>query len=596
MKRTILYIGSLLFSLAGLQSCLDYTEVGSEFDLDQSQGSLEVFHGQVDIIDYRKEITEAGFDEASSALTSYFGQSVTAQYIMRGGKEGAMPAAHAYQRVYSLGPDNYAQYSTVSHKDFMYGTLTSTYAISDDFNTGPHFMYSGSKNYLMALLNHPKIDSIPEMKAINLLYYCLAAQEMADLSGPFTYLEDKTNAEEPTIYNDLRTIYYGIEDNLDTIVACLKHFENRPEWYKTKVQGLIEQYCKTQNKSGYQGVGPYIKLANSLKMRMAMHIVKVEPETAEKWYKEAAESGVMTEVNDQLGLYPTVLGFAHPLVEIAATWGDTNLSASFESLLVSLNHPYKDYLFTKNTNPIVNALTGETTATGTRLCGIRGGTLVGDGQTYPTNPLAAYSHIDKDYFPDCPLYLMKLAEVLFLRAEGALRGWETDGDAEYFYEQGIRNADCDEPTYWTTSYASPYQKKVEEYMSLENPVEYVQVDPVGGGEDWPSVTKIGVKWNNADPLETKLEKIITQKYIALFPNSFEAWTEMRRTGYPKVFPILNTDDGDGSIDQGDMIRRIPWAATDPRVQENISATGLDALGGDDFQATRLWWDVDAPNF
>ena len=133
-------------------------------------------------------------------------------------------------------------------------------------------------------------------------------------------------------------------------------------------------------------------------------------------------------------------------------------------------------------------------------------------------------------------------------------------------------------------------------MALETPVDYIQKEVSGDGEDWPSVTKIGVKWNDGDDQETKLEKIITQKYIALFPLSTEAWTEMRRTGYPKVFPVLNTDDGDGSIEQGEMIRRIPWNASDPIVQQLIEASGIPTLGGPDLQATRLWWDVDKSNF
>ena len=96
--------------------------------------------------------------------------------------------------------------------------------------------------------------------------------------------------------------------------------------------------------------------------------------------------------------------------------------------------------------------------------------------------------------------------------------------------------------------------------------------------------------------ETKLEKIITQKYIALFPLSTEAWTELRRTGYPKLFDVENPDDGDCSLFPGDIIRRIPWVPTDIAAQKLVANSGIAALGGPDEQATRLWWDVDVPNF
>ena len=179
-----------------------------------------------------------------------------------------------------------------------------------------------------------------------------------------------------------------------------------------------------------------------------------------------------------------------------------------------------------------------------------------------------------------------------MRAEGALRGWNMGGTAQEFYERGIRNAYLEDPLIG----APQYTELVDAYMAQEVPVEYIQVDPLRDGPDWPSVTKIGVKWNEADDNETKLEKIITQKYIALFPLSTEAWTELRRTGYPKLFPVLNTDDGDGSIEQGEMIRRIPWVPTDPIAAAMVENSGIPALGGPDEQATRLWWDVDASNF
>jgi hypothetical protein len=325
---------------------------------------------------------------------------------------------------------------------------------------------------------------------------------------------------------------------------------------------------------------------------MAMHIVKVEPETAKQWAEEAVASGVVETEDQQHALYPMVSGFTHPYVEICNSWSDLRLCASFESLLMSLNHPYTKYVFANNSQPIINEKTGDELAAHSKIIGLRAGRLMPDGQNYPLNPLAAYSSINSSSMAMAPLYLVKLAEVNFLRAEGALRGWNMGGDAQYFYEEGIKYAYLDEPT--TGAYS--YKEVLDAYMNVESPVDYVQKEASGDGEDWPSVTKIGVKWNDGDSNETKLEKIITQKYIALFPLSTEAWTEMRRTGYPKVFPVLNTDDGDGSIEVGEMIRRIPWNASDPIVQQLIEASGLATLGGPDLQATRLWWDVETSNF
>lgn len=602
MKRNIFLIGALAFASFGLQSCLDYDDPGSELGSNQIIDE-ETGKGQIDLIDYKKEITKEGFMEARKALTNAFMQGRAAQNILRGAKESEpTPKAHAYQQQYSLGTDGYAQYFVVPHKDFMYGTLTSTYNVSDEFNGSALYSYTGTKNSVMPLLHHQMIDSIPEMKAINLLYYCLSAQEHADLSGPFTYKEDKENSENPRTYNDLRTIYTGIVENLDTIVKCLQHYETRPQWYKDEMNTLLFEAIATTRDllTGEQtGMTSFIKLANSLKLRMAMHIVKVEPELAKKWAEEAcdpANGGVVESINEQQGIYPMVGGFTHPLIDIVNSWGDARLSASFESLLQSLKHPYLDYVFVKNANDIVNERTQEVTPANSVICGLRAGTLVGDGQNFGQNPYIAYSTINAQTFSQAPLYFLKWAEVDFLRAEGKIRGWNVGPmSAEEYYNRGIRNAYLDEPMMVEFS-GSVYKDKVEEYLQLDKPVAYVNKDYRGGNEDWPSVTKIGVKWNEGDNLETKLEKIITQKYIALFPLSSEAWTELRRTGYPKLFPVLNPDNGDGSLMDGDIIRRIPWVETDPQKLETIMETGIPALGGEDFQGTRLWWDVDAPNF
>ena len=592
-----MFAGSLMFASLAIQSCLDYDDPGSEMGESTVQTETERYVGNVDSIAFLNTPSAEAIDSASEVLRTYFQQTLAGQYNIRGGKEGGLPAEHAYQRQYSLGPDLYAQYFTIPHKDFMYGTHTSTYNVSAEFNDNALGAYTMAKNAIMPLLNHPLIDSIPEMKAINLLYYCVTAQERADLAGPYTYLEDKINSESPQEYTDVKTIYYGIVENLNTIVACLENYETRPDWYKEKITNMMMEYCQTSRGmlTGDFSMNSYIKLANSLKLRMAMHIVKVEPETAQRWAEEAVAGGVVENADEQQGLFPMISGFNHPLPGIANSWGDLRMSASFESLLMSLDHPYTKYLFMPNSYDFINTKTGEVLMeAGTRICGLRSGTLVGNGQTYAQNQRQAYSTFSTDviYSSQCPTYFVKWAEVDFLRAEGALRGWNMGGTAQEFYERGIRNAYLEDPLIG----APQYTELVDAYMAQEVPVEYIQVDPLRDGPDWPSVTKIGVKWNEADDNETKLEKIITQKYIALFPLSTEAWTELRRTGYPKLFPVLNTDDGDGSIEQGKMIRRIPWVPTDPIAVAMVENSGVPALGGPDEQATRLWWDVDAPNF
>jgi hypothetical protein len=162
------------------------------------------------------------------------------------------------------------------------------------------------------------------------------------------------------------------------------------------------------------------------------------------------------------------------------------------------------------------------------------------------------------------------------------------GKAEQFYTRAIENSAFLEPG---SDIYNALKPVLSQYANVEEPVAYTYKDPTGSSPDMESVTKIGVKWNEADDKETKLEKIITQKYIALFPNSMEAWGEMRRTGYPKMFPVLNVEEGDGSLKSGDLVRRILFPNSDDASLKDIQATGLKALGGPDQQATRVWWDV-----
>ena len=79
--------------------------------------------------------------------------------------------------------------------------------------------------------------------------------------------------------------------------------------------------------------------------------------------------------------------------------GDTRLNASFESLLMSLKHPYTTYLFEKNSNPLVNRDdNNKILAANTRVVGLRAGVRMIPGQSYDDNPRVAYSRIGRDVY------------------------------------------------------------------------------------------------------------------------------------------------------------------------------------------------------
>lgn len=618
MKNSKIFVyAALALSAFGMQSCLDYDTPGDEFNANQTIVPPVVSSGKADVIDYKKVISDEGVAEAIMALDDNIRTAQTGVYGIRGGKDGGAPVAHAYQFCYSLGPDNYVQYFCVPHYDFPYSnfTLRSTYDMCKGSIGGPGSGFSSAKLYIAPLLNTEKIDSVPELKAIFLTLFNYSAIENADLFGPMPYEEFKALRDKsPFKYNDVRTIYYGVKKNLDDVVACLKYYkDNRSEAYKQELANVMYSYLTIVNdpySKTWEDMEPWIRFANSLKLRMAIHMSGIEPETAKTWAEEAVRDGVITDVDNEVAIYPAFSGKDHPLVEITG-WSDAVMGASFLNLLENLGHPYLKYLFTKNSVGLAKspqAVEGSscpaTTPANSVYVGMRDGVAPGEGQAAANNPYCGYSMLDKAYLAQtqAPLFLMKCSEVYFLLAEGALRGWNMGGTPKQFYEQGIRYASLESRSFT----GNKYNQLVDEYLNVEAPKNITYIDPQGLTPDMPSVTKIGVKWDEKDSPEVKLEKIITQKYIASFPYSYESWVDLRRVGYPKLFPILGVADSDGTIGAGDskvqtkenIMRRIPWASDDPQTKADIEETGLPALGNGatDTQGQHLWWDNGASNF
>lgn len=120
------------------------------------------------------------------------------------------------------------------------------------------------------------------------------------------------------------------------------------------------------------------------------------------------------------------------------------------------------------------------------------------------------------------------------------------------------------------------------------------VDPLVSDFNTPAVCKVTPKWDDAKTNEERLEKIITQKWIAGFPEGMNAWAEWRRTGYPKLFQILrNESQGVISTEQG--VRRLQFTVSEKSNNPDGYAKAVQLIGGADNGATRIFWDINKPN-
>lgn len=184
---------------------------------------------------------------------------------------------------------------------------------------------------------------------------------------------------------------------------------------------------------------------------------------------------------------------------------------------------------------------------------------------------------------DSPLYWMRASEVLFLKAEAALFGLIA-GDPKTFYEDGVRMS-FDENG---VSGADAYLEGRDKPADISNgsiPYNYGYSSAISSSNTSPS-------WNNykkSNVHEEQLQKIITQKYLALYPNSVEAWTEYRRTGYPLL--TRPADTGAYARINGTSDMMVPERFRFPASEysnPNMSKVEI-LLDGVDDGATRLWW-------
>jgi hypothetical protein len=201
----------------------------------------------------------------------------------------------------------------------------------------------------------------------------------------------------------------------------------------------------------------------------------------------------------------------------------------------------------------------------------------------------SFSKINESFKSITKRNYLAASEVYFDLAEAALRGWTGAGSAKTNYENGVKASFED----WGAG-------GVDAYLAddTSKPIDYKDPKYDGVINSFTSRSTVTVKWNDADSNEQKLEKIITQKWIAGFFNPNEPWADFRRTGYPKLPTVYqNSSSADwGVIPQGEWIKRMPFVNAERTGNVAGIADATAKLGGPDNIATRLWFAPDKANF
>jgi len=342
----------------------------------------------------------------------------------------------------------------------------------------------------------------------------------------------------------------------------------------------------------YQGdASKWRKFANSLMLRVAMRMSKVDPAAAEQWVKTAVANGVFESDADNCMLMHagglTTNDSSEPYAKIYSheDRGNFFLTEYFVDLLKSTNDPRLSLIGTVCEDPTISVQAGSDFQYGDSAPAVQKGLPSGFsdspdspwfvGNKYPefkdedyrSTYRSRYSTINRYTYsdPTGPTFVCTYAQTQLLLAEAAVRGW-VDGSAQTYYENGVRAAMRQFAQFPNgTALYNQYltQAAIDRYLT-ENPF-------------------------NASKA---LEQINTQYWINCFCDEYETFANWRRSGYPELKSTYDPANPYPNADtNGEIPRRFRYPSKESQDNAANYETAVSRLSGGDHFSSRIWWDV-----
>ena len=400
-------------------------------------------------------------------------------------------------------------------------------------------------------------ESQPEVAAMGDIMKVAGMHRVTDTYGPIPYINLKAG-DLYQKYDSQESVYKAFFAQLDSAVTVLGAFvASNPG------VALVADYDNVF----HGNLTSWIKFANTLRLRLALRVVYADAALAKQQADAALANsyGLLQTKADVVACNKPASGsWEYPLYVIQHQFNDGAVGATIEAYMNGYADPRLSSYF----------LTGSDS----KYHGVRNG----------INITAAYKNSTLLSKINCtnndPLVWMQAAEAWFLRAEYELR-WGTESAAREYYEEGIR-----------VSFDAAGANGADAYLVNDTltPGGYTDV-VVNSNSNAAALSDIPVKWMDGATAEKHLEQIITQKYIAIFPCGQEAWSEFRRTGYPKVLPVV-VNKSSGAIASDVQIRRLNYPDTEystngAAVEDAVNILLSESSGGTgDNGGTKLWWD------